>query len=470
MAQSEPASARKCSCAVTVRRNGPSYVGPMSVSARFDESAVTVEPGDEATISVQVLNSGSTVEEFRFEVVGPCAGWSTVETESLSLYPGTSGTATLRLHPPRSPEVAPGETTLGLRVVPTSDANEPVVPERAVTVAPFSEVTAELLPRTSQSAWGGRHKVAVDNRGNVPLVATLTVQSAGERTRPAFHPAELTVPPGEAKLARLTVKPARRLWRGTPVTHPFQALVTPGAIDDRPAEGPVTLDGSYEQQAILPRWLPRALAAALMLAAVLVGLWYSVLRPTVRSAARDAVNSDTIQKALDEASPSPTSGTSGGASGGTGTTGGGGRSGQPTDAPGTSEGATGAPGTANGTPDSSSLQVTDPVGGGPHSGVAHATVPQGKTFGLTDIVVQNPQGDAGTLTVSDQHGTILSLALENFRDSDHHYVTPIEVPAGSKVTMSVDCREVGKPVKAPVPAQCSESVFLGGMLRSAPTG
>lgn len=92
------------------------------------------------------------------------------------------------------------------------------------------------------------------------------------------------------------------------------------------------------------------------------------------------------------------------------------------------------------------------------------TVPDSKTFALTDIVVQNPQSDAGTLTVSNQDGQILNLALENFRDSDYHFVTPIQVPAKSRVSISVSCREVGKPVKAPRPTQCSESLFLGGSL------
>ncbi|MDW6057718.1 hypothetical protein SAZ11_06235 [Streptomyces sp. FXJ1.4098] len=36
--------------------------------------------------------------------------------------------------------------------------------------------------------------------------------------------------------------------------------------------------------------------------------------------------------------------------------------------------------------------------------------------------------------------------------------------AKGTVTISVSCREVGKPVKAPTPSQCSESLFLGGKL------
>ncbi|MFD7622746.1 hypothetical protein [Streptomyces sp. NPDC059802] len=112
------------------------------------------------------------------------------------------------------------------------------------------------------------------------------------------------------------------------------------------------------------------------------------------------------------------------------------------------------------------MQVRDSVGGGSNTSTA-LQVPRGHTFQLTDIVVQNPQGDAGTLVVSSgRDAPVLRLAMENFRDSDYHFVTPIMVSAGGKVTMTVDCRKVGKPVNAPTPSRCSESLFLGGTMKT----
>ncbi|MBB5936610.1 COG1470 family protein [Streptomyces zagrosensis] len=464
----------------------------MSVSASLDESPVAVQPGGEVDLLVQVLNSGDTVEEFRFEAVGPCATWVTVEPAALSLYPGASGTATLTLRPPRDAHIAAGERPLGLRVIPTSDARHTVVPERSITVLPFSEITAELVPRSSHSPWRGRHKLAVDNLGNTPLAVSLSVQEGTERARWVFEPAELTIPPGQAKFAKLTVRPVGRLWRGTPITHPFQAVVTPlgeERVGGRTRREPVVVDGSYEQQAILPHWLPRALIITALLVGLLAGLWYSLLRPTVRSAAREAITPEAVQSAIDEdknkqgdgnqsngsqpgqnGGPSAaTGGTGTGGQNGTGAANGGNSTGTQGDTAGTGGSTAGngnaKPGEPGGpaAPKSARVQVRDAVGGSSTTRDAY-TVPQGKTFALTDIVVQNPQGDAGTLTVSSQDGQLLNLALENFRDSDYHFVTPIQVPANSKISISVSCREVGKPVKAPRPVQCSESLFLGGSL------
>ncbi|MFB9453916.1 COG1470 family protein [Streptomyces antimycoticus] len=451
----------------------------MSVSASLDESSVVVEPGGEAELPVQVLNSGTTVEECRFEVVGPCADWTTVEPETLSLYPGATGAATVKLRPPRSPRTAPGEIPLGLRVVPTSEHSETTVLERGVTVRPFTEVTSELVPRGSNSAWRGRHKVAVDNRGNTPLPVALSARGATERAKMALEPAELTVPPGEAKFATLRVRPTQRLWRGTPITHPFQAVVTPRTGEGQDPYEPVVLDGTYEQQAILPRWLPRALAAAVLVAALLVGLWYALLRPTVRSAAREAITPQAVESAVkqgDKESGGAQDGQQGGrqgASGGGGQDGGqdggstgpgGGKSRAPSDGSNAEPGEPGGPAA----PTSARVQVRDAVGGGAAERTAY-TVPDGKSFELTDIVVQNPQGDAGTLMISSDDGQLLNLALENFRDSDYHFVTPIQVAAKGKVTISVSCREVGRPVKAPAPSQCSESLFLGGKISATKT-
>ncbi|MEG9546460.1 hypothetical protein V5N34_00005, partial [Streptomyces baarnensis] len=144
---------------------------------------------------------------------------------------------------------------------------------------------------------------------------------------------------------------------------------------------------------------------------------------------------------------------------------------EPARTPGASApGGTGGGDAASGAPTSAQTRVQDAVGGGPNTGTA-LEVPAGHTFQLTDIVVQNPQGDAGTVTVTAGEDTrVLSLGLENFRDSDYHFVTPILVPAGGKVTMTIDCRRVGKPVGAPAPARCSTSMFLGGTMRPDSAG
>ncbi|WP_430478809.1 hypothetical protein ACQZM9_16390 [Streptomyces sp. P11-1] len=455
----------------------------MSLTASLDATSVTAAPGEVTALPLQILNSGRTVEEYHFEVVGACAAWSAVEPAVLSLYPGDSGTVSLMLRPPRDATVPADETTFGIRVMPRGEAADTVVPEGRVTVLPFTETTAELVPRSSNGSRSGRHQLAVDNRGNVPVTVRLGARPGTEQARVDFDVPELRIEPGEARFGKLRIRPARRMWRGTPVTHPFQVSAAPQAAEGEEAPPPVLVDGSYQQDPILPRWLPRALITAAVLVLALVGLWYALLRPAVKSAAREAVTPEAVRSAAaadrsqapdgtgpDGSGPDGT-GPGGSDSAGTGT-GPGGASG-PTPSPGASGASGPGSGTgdpAAGTPTSAQVRVQDGVGGGPNTGTA-LEVPAGHTFQLTDIVVQNPQGDAGTVTVTAGGNTsVLSLGLENFRDSDYHFVTPIQVPAGSKVTMTIDCRRVGRPVGAPAPARCSTSMFLGGTMRADTAG
>ncbi|MFG3407489.1 hypothetical protein [Streptomyces sp. NPDC048142] len=444
----------------------------MSLTASLDASSATVAPGEEATLPLQILNSGRTVEEYRFEVVGACAAWSAVEPAVLSLYPGDSGTVSLVLRPPRDATVPAGGTTFGIRVIPTGDQGDTVVPEGRVTVLPFTETTAELVPRSSNGSRNGRHQFAVDNRGNVPVTVRLGAQPGTEQARVVFAASELRIEPGHAEFAKLRVRPAKRMWRGTPVTHAFQVFAAPQPPEGEEPPAPVLVDGSYQQEPILPRWLPRALLTAALLLLVLVGLWYALLRPAVKSAAREAVTPEAVRSAAAaDRSTAPDEGgadSGGGDSAGAGT---GGGSAGPTPSPGPSApGDSGGGDAAPGTPTSAQARVQDAVGGGPNTGTA-LEVPAGHTFQLTDIVVQNPQGDAGTVTVTAGEDTrVLSLGLENFRDSDYHFVTPILVPAGGKVTMTIDCRRVGRPVGAPAPSRCSSSMFLGGTMRPDTAG
>ncbi|MGW2047773.1 COG1470 family protein [Streptomyces sp. NPDC001858] len=460
----------------------------MTTAASLDTTAVTAEPGGLIEVPLQVRNSGSTVEEYRFEVVGPAAAWATVEPTSLSLYPDSTGTAVLALSPPRSPEVPAGDVPFGVRVVPTSAPDTTVVPEGVVTVLPYAAITGELVPRGFDGAWRGRTDVAIDNRGNIPMTVQLAAQGDSSRVRLGVARETVELPPGAAELTRLTARPARRLWRGTPVVHPFQVVANPtGAA---PHES-VALDGTYQQDAILPRWLPRALLAVLAVAATLAIVWFALLRPVVRSAARE----ESQKQVAAVLSPTPGAtgaatggGSSGASAGAPGTNSGGSGGGAPSSgtSAGTSAGSTGGGSGGSGTggstgggggtgsgggavdPRSAQTAVKDSVGGGSTADTVYR-VPAGQIFDLTDLVVQNPQGDSGTVVIAAGSRTLLTLALQNFRDQDYHFVTPIAVPAGGRITMTVTCSAVGQPVGGPVPAQCDESVLVGGTLRQAPS-
>jgi len=430
----------------------------MSASASLSTPRVTIVPGDEGTVTIHVRNISDIVEAYRLDVLGATAEWATVEPDRLSLYPSAAGTATLVLKPPKSPRVPAGEGPVGVRVLPAENPQAVVVPEGTVNVLPFEEITGELIPQVSRGRLRGRLQVSVENGGNVPILVQLAASDPGQQLRFTHRPATVEVAPGQTAYANLKIRPRRLLWRGTPHHHAFGVRLTP---ED---SAPQTLDGTFIQLPLLSSWLLRALAALLALLALLAALWF-LLRSQVRSAAREAatpVAQQAAQTAVAQqqasaapqpAAPSASAGAPAGAGGG-----GGGQSPPPAAAPGI------APGAPSNDQFSTAINLSTSPGG---SAVGSFVVPKRRTFWVTDFVVENHQGDEGVVTVSAAGKQVVVIALENFRDQDYHWVTPIKVPATNKVTLSVVCRKPGTPPGSPARTTCVESVYLNGLLRSS---
>lgn len=415
----------------------------MTTSASLDSSSVRLDPGGEAVIPLQIRNDGELVEGYRIEVVGPATSWAVVEPAEVSLYPGTSTTATISFRPPAGAAVPAGEHSFGVVVTPTQHPDEAVVPEGVVEVLPYLDTLAEMTPHTSQGSRKGRHRIAVDNRGNTGVNALLAGADDTGLLRFRVDPPGISVPAGEARFAEVRVLPDKRIWRGDPITHPFTINVTP---EDSPA---VSLDGTYLQQPVLPKWFFKALLAALALLLLLAALWFLLLKPTISSAAQEAVD-DQVKEAEQQAA-------------------------QAEEAAQAAQEAAGASQESAGEAEQQVTKVTgvEPTITAPFGqrltvetateAVDFVTVPDGQTLKLTDLVLSNPQGDFGRLFLLVDDEVVIDTALENFRDLDYHFVSPINAAAGQEISLQVQCRQPGEPPGAATPPDtCSESVYLGG--------
>ncbi|WP_371098815.1 COG1470 family protein [Streptomyces sanglieri] len=433
----------------------------VTTSAELETPTVTVSPGTEATTTLTVRNDGDIVEAYTLEVVGDCAAWSTVEPARVSLYPGTSEVVTVRLAPPRSHEVRAGEIPLGVRVLPAEHPESVAVPEATVIVAPFHELRAELDPGRRSGWRGARFRAAVQNRGNTPVDIALTGKQAGEELRLAFTQGQQRLEPGESAEAGLRVRARKLIWFGQPVTWPFEveaAESTEGNTDGERSGRSETLPGEFAQLPILPRWLLIVLAALL----ALLLAWFALVRPAVRSTAKQAANEAAQEKKPD--------GQQGAADGGTGDpTGGQGQDkGDGKGKPGTSGGAgsggstSGTGGGTGGTQQSSATIDVQTGSGAQKKGTYQ--VPEGKVFGVTDIVVANFQGDEGVLTISFGKRKITTIALETFRNQDYHWVTPIEIQENDTVTASVTCNKPGTPATGTQASKCHQVLNVSGEL------
>ena len=407
----------------------------MAATVRLSARDLSVEPGAEAVVDCFVTNAGQVVDEFHVTVLGDAARWA--ETgPPLRLMPGQEGVTRVVFRPPRASATSARAIVFGVQVTSTQDVAGVVVEEGRLDVHPFSDVSAELVPATSHGSRRGRHEVAVDNRGNQRLTAQLTAADQGNVLRFRFRPSEVTVGAGNAAFSRLLVSPRKRFWRGTAKTHAYEVMVRP-----RGQEAPIVLRGAMVQEQLLPRWAPVAALAGAALLAVLAVAWLGLLRPSIRSAAQQAVQQPLAaqaaaakdnQKALDAV-----------------------KAAQQAQGDAISK-LTGQPPP---TPTPGVSPLGDPTDGR-LSGNATFPIPDKSTLSITDLVIENPNDDSGTLRLQRDGKDLLVLKLDNFRDLDYHFVTPITLTAGQKLQLVCQPAAAG--------ASCGGSVYYTGFMKAPP--
>ena len=343
--------------------------------------------------------------------------------------PDGEGTVTVTFAPPRTAQLTSGELPWAVRVVPREDTAGVTVEEGLLEVAPFSEVQAELRPRTSRARGrrSGKHELAVDNLGNTSVEVFLAGGDAEHALDVLLVPDHVVLEPGSAAVVSVRPRARERFWRGQPTTHPFQVVTEPAG------QPPVVVDGTLLQEPVLPAWLLKALLLAAVLAALALALWLTVLKPSIEDTARaiateeaEAATSDEAaeRKAADAAAAEDAAAAQ-----------------DETDAQVAAlDEALGKPLKKAPVSDPLGVPVTQRLATTPDDEQAPAAVlDDDRTVSVTDLLLQNPDGDSGSVTVLRDGEVVYEARLENFRDLDLHLVAPIVVEPGTEVGMTVKC-------------------------------
>lgn len=415
---------------------------------------LTVEPGRETTCELSLSNTGTIVEQFSIMVLGDAAGWVRAEPPVVSMFPGAQQTVTLHFAPPRDHTTLAGELPFAIKVVPTNEPQESVTEEGAVTVGSFTDVGAELLPRNPTGRVIGRQRLAIDSRGNTPLPVAFSALDASDALRFAFRPPRITAAPGAAHFVRIGIKPRHRFWRGADQLKPYKVTVI--------AEGerPLVLDGQFKQRALIPKWVV-ALIGLLILAVL---AWYFILKPAVHDTAVNAnkaalaaqqqqTNSLKSQVSTAQSQASSANNKANAAIAAS--------TGKPTSTTSSTTSTTvkkptttttAQPVTVAATPTTIPPPVTSPTDGrleavaGPGATARAQTVQiaSGTTLTVTDLIVQNVSGSAGTarierLVPGQPVQDLLIENLSNLTDQEFTFNTPLVFTHDQQLQLRVDC-------------------------------
>ncbi|GAB1327246.1 hydrolase [Streptomyces sennicomposti] len=252
----------------------------MSLWTSLEPASATVDPGGSARVRLRLRNTGDVVDEYRFEAVGPLAPWAVVEPPSLRLYPGTTGAVELTFAPPRTPDATAGPNPYAVRITPTEHPEAVTVPEGNLTITPFTEVRAELVPPTVKGRFRGRPRLAVDNLGNTKVTASVGGSDNGDQLSYDIRPSNVQIEPGRAAFVKATLKPRKIIWFGGKEQRPYTLSVQRSGVN------PLPVEGTYVQRGFLPRWLATFFGVFLALGITFTMLWIAY-RPNVASGATE---------------------------------------------------------------------------------------------------------------------------------------------------------------------------------------
>ena len=204
---------------------------------------VTAEPGRPVTLRVTVTNTGAVISGHEVRVLGLDPAWSEVTGGTLSLFPATSGTASIVVTLPKG--IPAGRRTLEVEVRELTDPGEVIAVPVELSVPAESDVSVSIDPSSVTAGRAARVAVALANAGTAETEVPLEGKDDTGAIGFSFQPAAPTLGPGERVIVSAELS-ARRPWVGSPRIRPFR-------IEAGPPDAPVVAQGAWVQPPRLSR-------------------------------------------------------------------------------------------------------------------------------------------------------------------------------------------------------------------------
>jgi hypothetical protein len=406
----------------------------MAVQAWFVQEDTTVRPGTSASVSVVVENVGDRTETYTIVPAGLSAAWTTVSRPNVTLFGGSRDVIEVTVRPPAIPSTTSGPTAVSVRVLPQSDPDESTVSETIITVSPFDDRRITMLQPLLRGRRRATYEFTVDNQGNNLASCRLHLVDASRRVDGSFDPPAVGVAPGSSSLVRLKLRARRSYFRRAERQIDFEVEAT------EPEHDPATGHATLIQPPTIPLRAIGRLALALAGIALVVGAWYSIVRPEIRDAADRAVE-DRVDEFTATASTVAAATTT------------------TTTLPDEDDAPAAAASAVIGEPTAYRIPVDVGI---TQERSESISVPPDSRFLMTDLVLQNPNGDLGTAQLL-RNGDVLytwDLGAMNSANEFQPRVSPLPFEPSDNIVLSVACEAAGDASGT----GCEIAVLMGGTL------
>ena len=404
----------------------------MAVQAWFVQEDTTVRPGTSASLSVVVENVGDRTETYTIIPAGLSAAWTTVTRPNVTLFGGSRDVIEVTVRPPAIPSMTSGPTAVAVRVLPQSDPDESTVTETIIAVSPFDDRRITVLQPLQRGRRRATYEFLLENHGNNLASCRLHLIDASQRVDGSFDPPAVGVGPGSSGLVRLKLRAKRSFFRRAERQVDFEIEAT------EPEHDPATGRATLIQPPTIPARTIGRVALALAGMALVIGAWYWVVRPEIRDAADRAVADRVDEFVPIESTVATTTTTT-----------------LPVEE---DDDPAAVPATIG---EAASYRIAVDVGITQERSES-MQVPPDSQFLMTDLVLQNPNGDLGTAQLL-RNGDVLytwDLGAMNSANEFQPRVSPLPFAPSDNIVLAVTCEAAGKPSGT----GCEVAVLLGGML------
>jgi hypothetical protein len=385
----------------------------MPVTASLQPDRIGAALGGTTALTLRLRNEAADNQIVTLKPSGELAAHTVLETETIHLDAGETFDVPVIIDIGTTLTAGPHPANIDVSTV----AGDSVQAVAFIEIDAAVEYSVDLRPVHTSSSRVGRHRIVVENTGNIAVSLDLVATPETAATID-IGTARAIVDPGARALIDVKVSPPERTWRGSATDHPFEVVVAePGGVPHR-------FEGVYTQQPRLGAWvLPAVLGA---LGALLIGTiaWFALLRPAVEDIADQAIADDraalleriaALDAAAAEAQELPL--------------------GEPTD-----------------------LRLAVEVAAGTE-GSDSFTIGSDRVVSVTDIVLQNPTGASGMISISRNGEVLLESEMANFRDADYHFVAPYVFEGGDTLALEVSCTTPG-----PSASECTAAASVVGFV------
>jgi hypothetical protein len=346
----------------------------------------------------------------------------------VTLFGGSQEQVLVEISPPLLSSTTAGATALTMRIVPQSDPDDISATETTLQIAPNYDRKVTMLQPAQRARRKATYEVMVDNGGNTHASCRMRLSDATGRVEADFNPPAIGVEPGGSTLVKMKLHSNRLQWERRSRTVQFTVEAEQSGAPSASAIG------TFVQVPMVPERFFGRLAWLGLIGAGLAASWFALIKPEIervaRRESRDAVAAAPVPSTVPGAVPTSST--------------------------------ISLPAEDLLPSVSQRLEVQAATG---ETITASYTVPAGQTLLVTDAVLQNPYFDGGVAVLLRDNETLFEWVLDNVQiDAPNVLISPIEVPAGSTLTLQVTCSAAGDPSLQ----QCQPGLLFSGRLRPNP--